>query len=70
MSDLVKVALIVAVAPTIAAVGSFFLGWINRSKLTVVEQKLDGRLTELLELTRKASHAEGEKAEFDKHPNK
>ena len=63
MTDIVEVALIVSVGPTIAALGAVLLGWINRSKLDHVEEKVDGRLTELLELTRKSSHAEGMKDE-------
>lgn len=59
MTDAVEVALIVSVAPTIVALGAVWLGWINRTKLTEVGHSVDGRLTELLELTRKSSHAEG-----------
>jgi hypothetical protein len=55
MTDIVKVALITAVPSTIAAVVSIF----NRKKLEKVSDQVDGRLTELLALTRKSSHAEG-----------
>jgi hypothetical protein len=67
MTDAVKEALIAATPPTLVAIGAVILGWMNKTKLGNVEQKVDGRLTELLELTRKASHAEGEKAEHDKN---
>jgi hypothetical protein len=55
MTDLVKVAIITAVPSTIAAI----LGFLNRTKIGAVEEKVDGRLTELLELTRRSSHAAG-----------
>jgi len=38
----------------------------NRAKLGAVSEQVDGRLTELLALTRKASHAEGVKDEVDR----
>ena len=62
MTDVVQVALIAAAPGILAAV----LGFLNRSKLGAVSQQVDGRLTELLELTRKSSHAEGEKAELER----
>ena len=62
MSDSVLVALIAAVPATIGVA----LGILNRGKLRVVEERLDGRLTELLELTRKAKFAEGVKHEADR----
>jgi hypothetical protein len=55
MDSLVKVALITAVPSTLAAVVSL----LNRTKLDKVSNQVDGRLTELLEITRKSSHAEG-----------
>jgi hypothetical protein len=63
---MIQVALIVSIAPTIAALGAVFLGWMNRTKLEDVSMKVDGRLTELLELTRKSSHAEGVADQKDK----
>ena len=59
MSDPVIVAIIVSVPGMIAAI----LGFFNHNKLGEVSEKVDGRLTELLELTRKASKAEGAKEE-------
>jgi len=59
--------LIVSVPPTIVALGGLAIGWLNRRQLGQVETKVDGRLSELLELTRKASHAEGVKDEKDGH---
>jgi hypothetical protein len=57
MTDIVKVAIITAVPGTIAAV----MGVFNRAKLGDVGRRVDGRLSELLEETRKASKAEGVK---------
>ena len=61
MTDAVKIALIAVIAPTVVSAGAVLLGWINRNKLVQVSQQVDGRLTELLDLTRKSSHAEGVK---------
>lgn len=73
MDPLVEVALISSVPPTLAALVAVWLGiQSNHSqktakiKLNEVSIQLDGRLTELLELTRKASHAEGVKAQKKK----
>jgi hypothetical protein len=66
MTDVVIVALIAAVPATIVGTGGLILGFMNRRKLGDVEQKVDGRLTELLELTRKSSHAEGVKEQTEK----
>jgi hypothetical protein len=67
MTDIVKVALIGGVCGAIPSIGAVILGVLNRAKLGDVETKVDGRLTQLLELTRASSHAEGEKAEKEKH---
>jgi hypothetical protein len=55
MSDVVIVAIIAALPGVLAAI----LGRQNRNKLEQVSGQIDGRLTELLELTRKSSHAAG-----------
>jgi len=59
MTDVVAVALIAAVPATLGAI----VGMINKTKLGQVSNQIDGRLTELLDITRKASHAEGMKDE-------
>jgi hypothetical protein len=59
MTDAVEVAIIAAIPPTIVALWAVVLGWLNRKKLRDVGQSVDGRLTELLELTRTSSKAEG-----------
>jgi len=62
-----RMALLIASAPpTIAALGSLALGYLNSRKLRNVETKVDGRLEELLALTRKSSHAEGVKDQKEK----
>jgi hypothetical protein len=72
-SDIVKVALIAAAPATIAAI----LGAFNRksvaevvTKVDGVSERVDGRLTELLELTRKSSLAQGIKEEKERAPKK
>jgi len=59
MTDTVTIALIAAVPGTLAAI----LGLLNRSKLGAVSVQMDGRMSELLALTRKSSHAQGVKDE-------
>jgi hypothetical protein len=73
MTEAIEVALIAAVPPTLVALGALILGVLNRLGLANVSLKIDGRLTELLELTRKASHAEGvreQKQEEESLPHK
>jgi Na+/citrate or Na+/malate symporter len=53
MTDIVQVAVIGAVATVVVAL-------IN-NKIGKVDKKVNGRMDELLELTRKSSHAEGDK---------
>jgi hypothetical protein len=66
MSDVVEVAVIISIAPTLAACTAAVLGYLNRTRLVKVEKQVNGRLTELLELTRRSSRAEGVKAELDR----
>jgi hypothetical protein len=58
MSDPVEIALIGAAATTLTGL---IVGGITllTKRLERLEVKVDGRLTELLSLTRKSSHAEG-----------
>jgi uncharacterized protein (DUF3084 family) len=58
--------LIATLPPTIASVGALALGFLNRRELRLSAQKLqdihleiNSRMTQLLELTRTSSHAEG-----------
>jgi hypothetical protein len=57
MTDAIIVAIIAGVPGTLAAL----LGVFNRAKLGQVSAQVDGRLTELLELTKKTSKSEGAK---------
>ena len=50
------IAFISSLAALITAVAGFLAVW---SRIGNLEVKIDGRLTELLELTAKSSHAEG-----------
>lgn len=59
MDPTVKIALIVAAPPFLAALAGLITSLRNKAKLDRVSLDVDGRLTELLELTRKASDAEG-----------
>lgn len=58
------IALISATAALVAAIASFAALF---TKLRTLEVKIDGRLTQLLTLTAKSSHAEGELDEKSKH---
>jgi predicted outer membrane lipoprotein len=58
----VQIALIAAIPASLAAI----VGVINALKLGKVEQKVDGRLTELLELTRESSKALGAKEQKER----
>ena len=59
MSEAVKVALIVSIAPTLAAVFSMVISIKNRSKLDQLSINIDGRLSELLAVSKRADHADG-----------
>lgn len=59
MTDAVQIALIVAAAPTIVAVGSFVISWRNGKKTDELKVTVDGRLSELLEVTATSSEARG-----------
>ena len=66
MDSAIIIAIITAVPPTLAALVSIWVSRINSRKLNLTTEKLngisvtiDGRLSELLALTAKSSHAEG-----------
>ena len=59
MSEAVKVALIVSIAPTLAAIFGMVISIKNRSKLDQLSVNINGRLSELLEVSKRANHAEG-----------
>lgn len=62
VSDVVLVAAIAAVPATIGAI----VGMINRNKLHEVGERMNGRLDQILELTRAQGFAAGVKQETDK----
>ena len=66
MDPSVEVAVIAAVPPTLTAIVAVVLGFVNHNKLHDVGLRVDGRLTELLDLTRQSSHAEGVKEEGER----
>ena len=66
MSDPVKIALIVAIAPTLLAAGSFITSLRNRTKLDALHVDINSRLTELL----KAREAEGHAAGVEQERNR
>jgi len=59
MTDAVQIALIVAIPPTIVAVGGLVVSLLNRKQGQKIEFKVDGKMDELLSLTRSGAHAEG-----------
>ena len=77
MSDAVEVAIIISIAPTIAAGVAAWFAFHNRQRLekvvktgVAIEQKVDGRFTELLnallKLTKESSFIAGGQAEKDR----
>lgn len=66
MDTSIIVALIITLPPTITAIASLVLIILNKRKLQELHVAINSRLTELLEITAKASLAEGRKIEKDK----
>ena len=64
MTDAVQIALIVSIAPTIAATGSLILGLLNRKKIDGVAHAMN----HLLDLRVVAAKAEGAQEERDRTP--
>lgn len=74
MSEIVQIALIAATPPTIVAIGGLVISLLNRKKIaetaalvTNVSVSIDGRMEQLLEVTRNLAtakgHAEGQEQE-------
>jgi hypothetical protein len=59
MTDAVQIAIIAATPPTVVAIGAVIIGWLNRRQGQAIEIKVDGKMEELLSLTRSGAHAEG-----------
>ena len=68
VSDAVIVALIAAVPSTLFGIIGLRERRSLKKDINLVSVQVDGRLTEFLELTKKASHAEGVKDEKESHP--
>jgi hypothetical protein len=66
VTDPVKIALIATTPPTILAMSSAILGWLNRKKLVEVDRNIDGKLTGFIDEVRKAEFAKGVKQEHDR----
>lgn len=62
MSDIV----IVAIVTAIGSLANIVASRVNHAKIGQLESKVNGRLTELLNLTRTSSRAEGVKQEKDR----
>ena len=74
MTDAVEIALIVAIAPTIASVAALLATLHNGKKAVSIEEKVisldikvDGRLTELLKANNLASNMQGRQDERELH---
>jgi hypothetical protein len=77
MTDAVAIAIASAISGSIAAVPGIIaairshdavrLARENNGKIDTISVEVDGKMTELLELTRKASHAEGIKEEKERN---
>lgn len=64
--DFVSIIIFLTQVVTLAtAVLAFWVGRRNKTAIDRVEINIDGRLTELLEITRKSSHAQGMKDQKD-----
>lgn len=66
MSETIIVAVIAAIPTTLASIAAFLQSRKNTAKLAAIHVEINGRLTQLLELTGKASHAQGMKDELDR----
>ena len=66
MTDLIKTALIAAMPPTIAAIGSFIATLRTHGKVVKVESEMNGMKDALIKKTQSAAFAEGVKSEQDK----
>jgi hypothetical protein len=57
VTDAIEIALIAATPVTITSVGALILGWLNRTKLGTVYQKVDGELSEVKAELKSANEA-------------
>jgi hypothetical protein len=66
VNDPVKIALIVATAPTIAAVGAVILGIVNKGGIKEMHMTMNSRLDQLLASVKDKAFADGVKSEQDR----
>lgn len=59
MTDAVQIALIAATPPTLVALGAIIISWRNGRKTDELKVTVDGRLSELLEVTATSAEAKG-----------
>ena len=59
MTDLVQVALIAAIPPSLVALVTLVVGLYNKSQIKELRVTVNSRLSELVAQSKKASHAEG-----------
>lgn len=59
MTDAIQIAIIAATPPTIVATGALIVAIKSRSAIQEVHLSLNSRLTELLNATGRAAHADG-----------
>lgn len=62
----ILIALIVAIPPTLAGIAAVIVSLRAKAKTEEIHLLVNSKITELLELTAKASRAEGVKSEKDK----
>jgi type III secretory pathway component EscS len=67
MTDEAGLALIItSVATLITAIGGVLIGLVNARKLTQVHESTNGKMEELLQISKQSSFAAGVKSETDK----
>lgn len=69
MTDAVVVALIVAVPPTLVAMGSLVVSLKNKAGIHDVHLSMNSRFDEWMKMVKTASFAEGVKSEQDRKVN-
>jgi hypothetical protein len=59
ISETIKIAIIAAVPPSLAAIAAVVLGVLNHSKLSRIHISINGRLNELMTSNSRLAHLEG-----------
>ncbi len=68
ISDIVVVAMIASIAPTLMGLASLLASIKNGGKLNTIHTEINSRLTSLLEETKNAAHAAGRQFQRDETP--